>query len=116
MRGLALALLLGAGCAATHATARPEPTTERAEIAALSARIAQLRGEWHFDAPPPAGLGSPARSPRCQTMAACADEICNASRRICLLAVELADDDARRACEAARADCARARVHASRCR
>jgi hypothetical protein len=54
-------------------------------------------------------------SGRCRNVAAAADEICRASERICVIADELAEADARRACDSAREDCRNARVSSSSC-
>ncbi|MSP62751.1 MAG: hypothetical protein EXR72_20955 [Myxococcales bacterium] len=55
-------------------------------------------------------------SSRCRRVTEAADEICEASRRICVLADQISDGDARRSCEGAGDDCRRARHVAAGCR
>ncbi len=115
-----LLALVPAGCAsvapATSATVNGRD--HRGEIASLESRIAQLRDEYGLGGPPPAALqpAPPTVSARCRKVADAAEAIVAAAERICVLADELAEDDAHRRCERARADGRLARAHATACR
>ena len=113
MKRAALVLSVAlAGCA----SARRETAEERLlkaptpyeEIAVLRRAIATLR---NFSTPQ--ATSDPDRCPKMRTVAA---EICGCADRICVLAEQLAEDDARRSCKQARTDCERARSEAEACK
>jgi hypothetical protein len=114
-----LALALVTCASVSTSPTRPEESLgdPRAEIARLQARIGFLRDQLKLPATPPSGVstGTPGWQ-RCREIGAAADEICYAAIRICALAEQLADDDARAACSQAREDCKRARATADSCK
>jgi hypothetical protein len=67
-------------------------------------------------APPPAkSYRVPRRPRRCVLMSEAADEICDASERICRLADQIGDGASARSCGRAREDCRRSTDIASNC-
>jgi hypothetical protein len=142
MKRWMIVTLLAGGCATqfVHQANRPLPETvdqARAELAEEVARIDGLRPRVglpsHAPAttPPPAAeppapaaaetvAAAPPRAPshanRCHDVRVAADEICDAAARICRLAEQIGDDDARRQCAAARGDCRDADHAAGDCR
>src|SRR5579862_8207146 len=116
---LALAIASCASSMSTSTSSHPEESLgdPRAEIARLQSRIGFLRDQLRLPATPPAGVstGTPGWQ-RCHDIAAAAEEICRDAVRICALAEQLADDDARAACSQARDDCKRARATAESCK
>ena len=135
---------LAVGCAhRTEMGATPSSSEHnaRVELARLSDRVQLLRAriglpEPETDRVPPrssppmpeaspsepnraAGIagdrGGRSQSNRCRDIDAVAGEICHAADRICVLAGQLADDDARSRCVSAREDCRRARALGNGC-
>jgi hypothetical protein len=90
-------------------TVREAPPSRRPEILEPTTTVTaqSLRGST-------AG-GRHRQSSHCRDVKAVAGEICHAADRICVLADQLADDDARWRCTQARLDCRRARYLGDDC-
>jgi hypothetical protein len=107
VRSAPLLLLLALTACAGAKPSSANAGTSREELAGLQQRIALLNRSSQEIASDP---------DRCRKMGAVAEEVCHCADRICVLARDLAEDAAQRACVNAGETCRQFRANAESCK